>query len=114
VARSVLPSRTGHQKTGHRMLYMTVAEFDASTMRPDRREELIAWVESLGVTPADVREKGVIFQGEHEYELHLTKYIRTEAGRIRLNRAADAAVTEPLIIGLGTSKSWPAWMGGEK
>lgn len=93
-----------------RIPYETIAEFDAHKMRPDDREELIAWVKSFGVDPNDVREKGVILQGVEEYELHLTKYVRDEHGRIRIDRARDEAVTEPLVISLGRRKTWPGWL----
>lgn len=78
--------------------------------RPDRREELVNWVASLGVNINDVAPVGLIASGEREYELHLTRYIRSDRGGIRLDRAAERAVTEPLIVSLGTSKSWPAWL----
>jgi len=93
--------------------YGTVAVFDARYLRPDRREELVEWIQSLDIRPADVLERGVILQGENQYELHLTKYIRNERGSIQLDLARDEAVTEPLVVELGASPTWPAWLGGE-
>lgn len=88
-----------------------VLRADARHMRDDRREELIAWIKSLGVNPNDVRQAFVIVAAELEYELHLTTYRRSPEGRIRIDRATEDAVTEPLVVPLGTSKSWPAWLG---
>jgi len=79
--------------------------------RPDRLEELTAWVASLGVEVKDVVPVGLIVSGEREYELHLTRYIRNEQGHIRYDRAAERAVTEPLVVKLGTTPSWPSWLG---
>lgn len=83
---------------------------DVNQLRDDRREEMMAWVESLGVQPRDVRPVILIAEGDIGYELHLSRFLRTESGHMRIDRAADHAVTEPLIVGLGTSKSWPAWL----
>ncbi|WP_433078852.1 hypothetical protein ACQP1P_38530 [Dactylosporangium sp. CA-052675] len=85
--------------------------FDVNALRPDRREEVLAWVRSLGLEPNDLRPLTLIAEGEHEYQLHVTRYLRTEGGSIRLDRAAEDAVTEPVIVGLGTAKSWPSWLG---
>jgi hypothetical protein len=94
---------------------MDPIRFDANSValleqRPDRREELVNWIASLGVDINDALPVGLVVMAEREYELHLTRYIRDEQGRMRLDRAAERAVTEPLVIGLGTSKSWPAWL----
>lgn len=111
MARSALPSRPGHQERATEMGNEVILRADARHMRDDRREELITWIKSLGVDPNDVRQAFVIVEAEQEYELHLTTYRRSPAGRIRIDRATEDAVTEPLIVPLGTSKAWPAWLG---
>jgi hypothetical protein len=89
-----------------------IVRADARHMRDDRREELIAWIKSLGIDHNNVRNAFVIVASGQEYELHLTTYRRSPEGRIRIDRATEDAVTEPLIVPLGTSKVWPAWLGG--
>jgi hypothetical protein len=89
-----------------------ILRVDTEYMRDDKREELIAWIKSLGIgiDHSNVRKAFVIIRAEQEYELHLTVYRRSPEGRIMIDRATEDAVTEPLIVPLGTSKSWPAWL----
>lgn len=89
-----------------------IRRVDVRHMRADRREELIAWIKSLGVEPNDVRQAFVIVEAAQQYELHLTTYRRSPEGRIRIDHATEDAVTEPLIVKLGTSKTWPTWLDG--
>jgi hypothetical protein len=84
--------------------------FVATNLRDDHREELKAWVKSLGVDPEDVKNKGLIRMGEQSYELHLSKFVRTANGGILQDWAAGESVTEPLVIDLGTTKCWPTWL----
>jgi hypothetical protein len=91
---------------------MDEIRFAAHELRDDRREELIAWVKSLGIEPEDVKHKGLIRMAERGYELHLSKFVRTVNGGIQQDWAAGESVTVPLIVDLGTAPSWPAWLGG--
>lgn len=91
---------------------MEVIRVDAGKLRADRREAVIEWVRSLGVKPDDVRPVFAIVTGEQECELHLSLMLRNEAGNLRLDRAIEDVVSEPLVIGLGTSRDWPSFDGG--
>lgn len=81
--------------------------------RPDRYEEARNWVASLDVNISDVTQQIAIVAGDHSYLLHLTSYLRDEQGRMRLDVAADRPVTEPVVIDLGTSPTWPTWLVSE-
>lgn len=80
---------------------------DTGKLRPDRHDAVVRWVRSLGVDPNDVRSTFVIRSGLDQYELHLSRYVRDEQGEMILDRAADDVVSEPLVISIGTEKSWP-------
>jgi hypothetical protein len=90
-----------------------VYRVDTAKIRDDCREEIAAWVKSLGVDPNDVLPSLVIRMGKSTYELHLSRFVRSEQGRIRFDEALERPVSEPLIVDLGTAKSWPRWLGGE-
>jgi hypothetical protein len=83
---------------------------DAALLRADRLEELMEWVKQLGVDPKDVRPKFLISMGESSYQLHLSRMIRREDGKLLLDEAANEVASEPLVIDLGADKSWPAWL----
>lgn len=85
---------------------------DAGKLRADRREAVIDWVRSLGVNPEDVRPVFALVAGQSGHELHLSRMIRDEHGRLRLDRAISDVVSEPLIINLGPDASWPSLKGG--
>jgi hypothetical protein len=85
--------------------------FNVNELRPDLMEEAINWVRSLGLEPKDFSPVGLIAMGEQRYELHLTKYVRNEKGRIRLDLASERAVTTPVVLELGTKPNWPASLG---
>jgi hypothetical protein len=85
---------------------------DAHRLRPDRLEAVTEWVRSLGVKPEDVRPQFVIVQGEREYELHLSKFVRTEEGKLQLDRARDDVASLPLVMSLGPDPVWPSLEGG--
>jgi hypothetical protein len=87
--------------------------FDSAFLREDQLEELLAWVRSIGVEPNNVCGQGIITMGESSYQLHLSKFIRDEYGKLRLNRALDEVVSEPLVIDLGTDRTWPAWLNSQ-
>jgi hypothetical protein len=85
---------------------------DANKLRADRREAAIEWVRSLGVNPEDVRPQFAIVHGEQGYELHLSRMLRNEAGKPRLDRAIGDVVSEPLILEIGQDANWPNFEGG--
>jgi hypothetical protein len=91
-----------------------IRRYDANALRQDRLEAVTAWVSSLGVEPKDVSGKFAIVMGEQEYELHLSRFVRNDAGRIRLDLATDTVVAEPVIIGLGAQPQLPDLTGGER
>jgi hypothetical protein len=84
--------------------------FDSSTLRQDRLEELIEWIGSLGIAAKDVRPQAVILMGEQSYQLHLSKFVRSEAGRVWLDQASQTVVTVPLVVDLGATPCWPKWL----
>jgi hypothetical protein len=83
---------------------------DANLQRPDRIEEVCQWVRSLGVEPANVRPVFYIMIGDNGYELHLSEYVRDEQGSQIIDHAFNYTVSKPLIIDLGQSETWPAWL----
>jgi hypothetical protein len=83
---------------------------DVNSMRSDRIEEMQEWVKQLGVDPSDVRPVILIDMGEQSYRLHLSKFVRNGNGKRRLDLALNEVVTEPLIVDLGQSPCWPAWL----
>lgn len=85
--------------------------FDTNALRDDRREELIAWVKTFGVEPKDVRPKGLIRAGTSSYQLHLSKMPRDINGKLLIDEAKNEVVTEPLVIDIGPTVSWPGWLG---
>jgi hypothetical protein len=85
--------------------------FDTADMRMDRVEQLCEWVRSLGVEPNDLRSAGAIFMGKKSYELHLSQVVRGDDGKVVVNHAEDDVVSTPLVVDLGTEKSWPSWLG---
>lgn len=91
----------------------TVVHLDreqCGVLRADRREGLINWVASLGVKPEDIHPALLIEEGEHSYLLHLSRFVRNEAGGLQLDHALDEVLSEPLVIDLGTDRCWPAWL----
>lgn len=83
----------------------------ADNLRADRRQELCDWIRSLGVRPEDIRPSLLIEHGDTSYVLHLSRFVRNDDGRMVLDRAANDVQSEPLVIDLGTAKSWPSWLG---
>lgn len=82
-------------------------------LRPDRREELIHWVAGLGVKPDDVDPALLIERGEKSYLLHLSRRLRDDAGKLRMDWAHGRPVTEPLVVDLGSEQTWPVWLNEE-
>ncbi|HEY9411118.1 MAG TPA: hypothetical protein VIP77_16180 [Jiangellaceae bacterium] len=89
---------------------MEEIRFDTGLLRADQREEVTSWVASLGVEPKDVRPQVAIIRGENSYQVHLSRFVRDGAGKLRLDAAANEVVTEPLIIDIGTDRTWPQWL----
>jgi hypothetical protein len=83
---------------------------DAVLLRADRLEELQEWVKQLGVDPKDVRAKFLITMGETSYQLHLSRMVRRPDGKLVIDEAIGEVVYAPLVIDLGTDKSWPGWL----
>ena len=79
-------------------------------LRADRREELCDWIRSLDIRPEDIRPSLLIEYGDTSYVLHLSRFIRNADGRLVLDRAANDVQSEPLLVDLGASKSWPSWL----
>jgi hypothetical protein len=87
---------------------MTEKDYEAT--REDRREELHRWIAGLGFKLEDIRCQLVIERAEQTYRLHLSRYLRNEAGLMVVDVARDIVASEPVIVDLGTEKSWPAWL----
>lgn len=86
---------------------------DAGLLRQDRIEAVQEWVRSLGEKPEDVRGTFLIVRGEREWELHLSRFRRDDRGKIVVDQATNSAVTDPVVIGIGTARNWPDFTGGE-
>jgi hypothetical protein len=87
---------------------MKEIRFDTGLLRADQREEVVAWISSLGVKPDDIRAQLVIVKGERSFELHLSRFVRNDAGNMIIDRAFNSVVSEPLVIELGTKETWPS------
>jgi hypothetical protein len=92
------------------MTRMKIAQADLMDMPRDKRAEVLAWLRSLDVDLKSVTPKLMIEHNEQGYRLHLSKYVRNEAGRIIIDHAASRAVTEPLLVDLGSERCWPEWL----
>lgn len=82
---------------------------DTVPIREDRREELLDWVKSVGGDPHEVLPTIAIRTGSTEYELHLSRFRRLD-GKIWYDEAQRKPVTEPVIILLGATPTWPSWL----
>jgi hypothetical protein len=83
---------------------------DYIAAREDRQEELHRWISDLGFELRDIRCELVIERAEQSYRLHLSRYVRNDAGAMVVDVARDIVASEPVIFDLGTEKSWPAWL----
>lgn len=86
---------------------MKTIRFDVWDLRADRREAVTEWVRSLGIEPKDCAARAAIVAAESGWELHLSRYVRNDEGKIRVDRAREEAVTEPVIVPIGTERNWP-------
>jgi hypothetical protein len=76
----------------------------------EQREELCAWVSSLGADPARVLPRFCITSHEGTFRLHLSVKVRNDNGRDVLDRALNTVWSEPLVIDLGSERCWPKWL----
>ena len=74
-----------------------------------RREELYAWLQSLGVEPKRCIPYLVITHSSADgcYRLHLSMYALNDQGAKYVDHAANRVHTEPLVIVIDT---WPQWL----
>lgn len=75
----------------------------------ERRAELFAWLELLGVPYMQCIPHLVITQDRQTRGLllHLSRQARDTAGRIYIDHAADRVHTEPVVL---TIDDYPAWL----
>lgn len=86
---------------------LTFNATDASTT-PEALAAVQAWLSDLGVDPLDVANRLVISQTDERFDLHLSQIVRDAAGKPIVDHAVNAIASTPLVIDLGTERSWPA------
>jgi hypothetical protein len=89
----------------------TTDEDGTSWLTPARQIEMVEWLRSLGINPDDIAIRAALVQHGDCYRLHMTEYVRSEAGSIRLDLAAGKPVTVPRIVEVAEG-SWPSWLPG--
>lgn len=79
---------------------MINVRIDTSELRGDRIKQLIEWVRSLGLDPADYSTWMLVKTNkDFEFELHLSKRRRGPDGKgIVLDQASGEPVSEPLVV----------------
>lgn len=85
----------------------TVLRVNTAALEPAQLGPWLDWVRSLGLEPKDFCPELVIMGRGFDYELHLTEYVRDDAGRKILDYALQRAYTRPHIVSLGTERTWP-------
>lgn len=76
---------------------------------PEQLEELCAWVSSLGADPTRVLPQFRILAHGGRYQLHLSQKVQRD-GHDVFDQALDKVWSEPLVIDLGTERTWPKWL----
>jgi len=73
------------------------------------RQELCAWVASLGEDPRRVLPEFRILWTDDGYTLHLSRKVQRE-GRDIIDQALNRVWSEPVVIKLGREQCWPQWL----
>jgi len=81
---------------------------DVNSLPADDRQAVNAWAAGLGVEPKNVLAHMVITRSEAGYRLHLSQVVRDRNGKPIFDRASERVATTPLIVDLGTERTWPA------
>lgn len=89
----------------------TTDEDGTSWLTPARLAEMTEWLRELGVKPEDIAIRAALVQNGNRYELHMTEFVRNEAGNKYLDLAAGEPVTAPRIVEVAEG-SWPSWLPG--
>jgi hypothetical protein len=76
---------------------------------PEQLEELCAWVASLGADPKRILPQFRILACDGRFQVHLSQKVQRD-GHDVLDQALDKVWSEPLVIDLGTERSWPKWL----
>lgn len=83
---------------------------DLTGLQPGQHEELLAWIRSLGLTPADYRAGLVITRSAGGYKLHLSRFLPAGNGGIRVDPVTDDVASEPVAVDLA-EQTWPLFLG---
>jgi hypothetical protein len=83
--------------------------YDTSKMTSGDVKATVDWIRSLGLNPAHLRSRFAIVRGNDEWELHVTRKLRTPGGQAdRIDLAQQDVIGLPVIVHLGTlDKTWP-------
>ena len=71
------------------------------------REAWLAWVRGLGLDTRALAATIMIRQAEHGYELHAKQHERLPSGAFRLDPTREHLVETPVVVQLGTERTWP-------
>jgi hypothetical protein len=90
----------------------TSVRINSADLAPARLRECVAWVESLGLIPADLGAIFAIVSGEEGWELHVTEHLRNAGGHKYIDQASQDIVSKPVVVQLGPDATWPDFETG--
>lgn len=77
-----------------------------------REQEIIALLERHGINPDDVMLAAAVTQSDSGvFQLHFSRFVRNDRGKVVLDVARDQPVSEPVVVDVAHGE-WPAWLTG--
>jgi hypothetical protein len=86
-----------------------VIYFPGGDIPQELLDDVCRWVAALGADPKRVLAQFRILATDAGYQLHLSRKVQRN-GHDVIDQALNKVWSEPLIIDLGSERTWPKWL----